>query len=188
MRTLFQIAPVLAAFALGGCAIDDPTASSSGSSLFAPGVARGQAMVSPLIVGDRLLAAGEAELALDSYVRAAGDRDGLTTDLKMSMAEAQISLGRLSQAERLLRGVVETEPRNARAWNNLGVVLLEQGELGEANVTFRTAFALQPSPEIRENLRLSDEKLDNVVYADEADTAFTLTRRTNGSIGLIRPE
>ncbi|WP_186201794.1 tetratricopeptide repeat protein [Jannaschia seosinensis] len=156
--------------------------------LFAPGVARGDALVSPLVVGDRLLAAGEGELALGAYTRAAAGPDGMTRDLKMSMAEANISLGRIRQAERLLRDIIKAEPRNAVAWNNLGVVLLERGELGEANVTFRTAFALQPSPEIRENLRLSYAKLEVIDYDDETDTTFTLTRRANGAIGLVRPK
>ncbi|WP_233489790.1 tetratricopeptide repeat protein [Jannaschia rubra] len=156
--------------------------------LTAPGFVRGSNAVDPLIVGDRLLAAGEAELALDSYVRAATGPQGLTPDIKAAMASANLSLGRLNQAENLLREVVEVEPRNAAAWNNLGVVLLERGRTGEANRTFKTAFALQPSPEILENLRVSDAKMTDSPYIDATDSAFTLTRRDNGVFDLTSPE
>lgn len=158
-----------------------------GDPLGAPGVARGKDGVDPLIVGDRLLAAGEAELALDSYVRAAADV-GLTTEIMGAMAGANIRLGRLGQAERLLRDVVDVEPRNGRAWNNLGVALLEQGKSGEALRVFETAFALQPSPEILENLRVAGAKNETGGYAEPQDEAFTLTRRINGVYNLNSPD
>ncbi|UWQ17536.1 tetratricopeptide repeat protein [Jannaschia sp. M317] len=155
--------------------------------LAAPGPARGAGGVDPLIVGDRLLEAGEAELALSSYLRGAADA-GLTPEIQLSLAAANIQLGRLHQAERLLRDVLDAEPQNARAMNNLGVVLLELGELGEAHRVFRAAFALQPTPEIRENLRVSGAKLENLSYGDPIeDDAFTLTRRANGVYGLHAP-
>ncbi|MGB3406566.1 MAG: tetratricopeptide repeat protein [Jannaschia sp.] len=142
--------------------------------------------VDPLIVGDRLLDAGEAELALASYVRAAGTL-GLTPEVKLSMAMANMKLGRLNQAERLLRDVIAAEPENAGALNNLGVVLLDLGELGEAHRLFRAAFALQPTPEIRENLRVSGAKLENRTYDTNEDEAFTLTAQANGVYTLNAP-
>ena len=45
----------------------------SGDGVFAPGVA-GKAEVDNLVVGHRLMAAGEYELALDAYTRAAADQ------------------------------------------------------------------------------------------------------------------
>ncbi|WP_245624164.1 tetratricopeptide repeat protein [Jannaschia donghaensis] len=162
-----------------GAVIDDP--------LTAPGFARGDDVVDPLIVGDRLLAAGEADLALDSYVRAASVQ-GLTPEIMGAMAGANIRLGRLGQAERLLRDVVEAEPRNGQAWNNLGVALLEQGKTGEALRVFETAFALQPSPEILDNLRVAGAKISNAAYDQPRDEAFTLTRRNNGVYDLSSPD
>ncbi|MEM7488683.1 MAG: tetratricopeptide repeat protein [Pseudomonadota bacterium] len=140
-----------------------------------------------MIVGDRLLAAGEPELALDAYIRAAG-RDGLTPDVQLAMASANLELGRLHQSERLLRDVVAAEPQNAGAINNLAVVLLEMGRIGEAQRLFRTAFALQPSPEIRDNLRVAAAKLERPDYDDASDNAFTLTRRADGTFGLQSPD
>ncbi len=156
--------------------------------LAAPGVARGADVVDPLIVGDRLLAAGEAELALDSYIRAAAGPRGATSDVRVAMAQANISLGRLGQAERMLREVVAEEPRNAPALNNLGVTLLELGEFGEAHLMFKSAFALQPSPEILGNLRVSAARLEGDVYTEPQDEPFTLTRRNNGVYDLNSPD
>lgn len=156
--------------------------------LSVPGFVRGSSGVDPLIVGDRLLAAGEPELALDSYFRAAGGPAGPTTEIKIAMAQANIGLGRLHQAETLLREAVAEEPRNAPAMNNLGVVLLELGQTGEAHRVFQTAFALQPSPEILENLRVSGAKIENSGYTQPQDNAFTLTRGDDGIYGLNSPE
>lgn len=173
----------LAALALGGCA-GGIGGRGPADPLAPPGLARGPDIVDPLVVGDRLMAAGEPELALESYIRAAAGPRRPTTQVRVAMADANLGLGRLGQAERLLRDVVAEEPRNAPALNNLGVVLLERGETGEAHGLFRSAFALQPSPEIRENLRVSGARLAGAVYTEPRDDAFTLTRRDNGVYDL----
>lgn len=188
---MVRIAIICTALAVSAC---NPSAlvqrgANAEDPLAPPGHARRFAKdaIDPLIVGDRLLDAGEAELALDSYIRAAA-AVGLTPEVQMSMASANLKLGRLHQAERLLRDVLEAEPENAPAMNNLGVVLLEMGELGEAHRVFRAAFALQPTPEIRENLRVSGAKLESRTYGGEQDEeAFTLTRRANGVYDLNSP-
>jgi tetratricopeptide (TPR) repeat protein len=154
---------------------------------FAPGAAPGKDPdVDPLIVADRLLAAGEAELALDNYKRAAV-RDGLSADLLVSMSAANVRLGRLNQAEMILREVLTEEPEHIGALNNLGVVLLEQGNYGESERTFRQAFALDSgnTPEIRENLRVALAKLENPSYTPE-QSAFTLVNRGSGVVSLVR--
>lgn len=140
----------------------------------------------PNIVADRLLAAGEPELALESYTRAAV-RDGLTPDLIVSISTANIRLGRLNQAERQLREVLEDNPDHIGALNNLAVVLMETGEFGEATLTFRKAFALDSgqTPEIRENLRIALAKIENPSYTEE-QSAYTLVRRGNGVVSLVR--
>ena len=56
----------------------------------------------PLGPAGRLMAAGQYELALDAYLRAAA-RDGFTVDTLAALGTANLRLGRLGQAEALLR-------------------------------------------------------------------------------------
>ena len=83
--------------------------------------------------------------------------------------------------------VFEKDETFAPAWNNLGVVLMEQGNLGEAERVFRTAFALDngQSEQIRDNLRLALAKLENPAYDAENNTNFALVRRGSGEYQLL---
>jgi tetratricopeptide (TPR) repeat protein len=139
-----------------------------------------------LIVGHRLMAAGEYELALREYLRAAGDQ-GLNADVLSALGSANLRLGRLGQAEQLLRRATEEDQTFAPAWNNLGVVLMERGEIGEASRVFQTAFALDSgeSAEIRENLRAALAQLQNPAYTAEKQAEFDLVRRGSGSWQLL---
>jgi tetratricopeptide (TPR) repeat protein len=158
-----------------------------GANPYAPtGVDFSQDSVDGLIVGHRLMAAGEYELALRSYLRAAGNQ-GMNADVLSALGSANLSLGRLGQAETLLRRALEVDERFVPAWNNLGVALMEQGKIGEAERVFRTAFALDSgeSAEIRENLRLALEKLVNPVYDTVDNSKFALVRRGSSEYVLL---
>lgn len=146
--------------------------------VYAPGVA-GQSDIDGLLVGHRLLDAGEFELALDAYMRAAGQQ-GLNVDTLSAMGSANLRLGRLGQAERLLRRAVDMDPTYAPAWNNLGVVLMETGRIGEATEVFRRAYATDNgnSDQIRDNLRLALSRLEDRGYhGGIEDEGFELIRR-----------
>ncbi len=147
---------------------------------------RGEA-VDPLIVGHRLMAAQEYELALDSFLRAAGEY-GLTGEILTSLGSANLGLGRLQQAESLLRQAVKKEPDWPESWNNLGVVLTELNKTGEAVEVFKRAFALDngESVAIRDNLRLALAKLDNIDYGFEQEQEFKLVQRGSGTY-LVTP-
>ena len=108
-------------------------------------------------------------------------------DLLVSMSAANVRLGRLNQAERILRDVLRDTPEHVGELNNLGVVLLEQGNTGEAQRTFRKAFALDSgeTPEIRENLRVALAKMENSSYNTE-QSAYTLVNRGGGVVSLVR--
>lgn len=177
------IVGMICAISLAAC-ISGKSASEPDDPLRPPGPVPGAVGIDPLIVGDRLLDEGEPEAALESYLRAAAGPTGPSIRSRQAIAAANISLGRLGQAEQLLRGIIEETPRNAAARNDLGVVLSETGRTGEAYQMFRTAFALQPSPEIRENLRLADVRLHRPPYDDREGNAFRLTRRGNGIYDL----
>ena len=158
----------------------------SGDGVFAPGVA-GKAEVDNLVVGHRLMAAGEYELALDAYTRAAAE-EGLTIDTLSALGSANLRLGRLGQAEGLLRRATEEAPDFAPAWNNLGVLLMEKGEFAEAAEIFRRAFATDNgnSDQIRENLRTALAKLEDPGYdLGQQDGNVKLVRRGTGDFVIL---
>ncbi|MGR3290201.1 MAG: tetratricopeptide repeat protein [Paracoccaceae bacterium] len=152
----------------------------------APGIATDQAFTDGLLVGHRLMAAGEYELALKSYFRA-GAEQGLNVDVLSALGSVNLKLGRLGQAETLLRRAIAVDETFPPAWNNLGVVLMEQGNYAEAERVFRTAFALDSgeSVEIRDNLRLALEKIEPADYPDANYYNFALVRRGPGDYLLL---
>lgn len=174
----------LASAMLGACA--ERNFEPTGEQVFAPGVA-GQSDIDGLIVGHRLMAAGEYDLALRAYQRAAAQQ-GLNVDTLSAIGSANLNLGRLNQAERWLRRATREDPSFAPAWNNLGVVLMEKGQVGEASQVFRRAFAADNgnSDEIRDNLRLALTNLENpddTVIQEKQD--FNLIRRGLGDFVLM---
>lgn len=158
---------------------------SGDDAVFAPGFA-GETDIDGLIVGHRLMAAGEYELAVRAYSRAAAQQ-GLNVDTMSALGSAYLKLGRLNQAEDLLRDAVELDPEFAAAWNNLGVLLMEQGNFGEARQVFRRAFATDngQSDSIRDNLRLAIARTENAGNTDGNNNDFSLVRRGTGDYLLL---
>lgn len=185
MPTPTRIALILCALGLAGC--------SDGLSLnrdtpFAPGVSSraSDEAVDGLVVGHRLMAAGEYELALRAYYRAAFDT-GLNSDVLSAVGSANLKLGRLGQAEENLRKAIELDETFVPAWNNLGVVLMERAQFAEAALIFQRAFALDSgeSADIRENLRLALAKRADPAYIDEDKRGPALVRRGSGDYLLL---
>ncbi len=138
--------------------------------------------IDPMLVGDRLMEAGEYELALRSYTRAAAD-EGITIDTLTAIGLANLRLGRLGQAEDNFRQALDMDETFVPALNNLGVVLMEQGEYGEARRIFEQAFALDSgqSDSIRDNLRLAIARMENSVYSEtNNENDLGLIRRSEG--------
>ena len=176
----------LALAVLASCDSDQLTPLKDGG-LYAPtGVNLRVQSEDGLIVGHRLMASGEYELALRAYLRAAGDR-GLDVDVMSAIGSANLKLGRLGQAEKILRRAVALDENFVPAWNNLGVVLMEQRNFGEAERVFRMAFALDSgqSAEIRDNLRLALAKLKNPDTILQNESDFTLVRRGTGDYLIL---
>ncbi|MEO0990713.1 MAG: tetratricopeptide repeat protein [Pseudomonadota bacterium] len=165
--------------ALAAC---EPTADET----FAPGVDQSENGIDGLIVGHRLMAAGEYELALEAYYRA-GNEQGLTVDVMSAIGSANLRLGRLGQAEAALREAIRIDETFVPAWNNLGVTLYEQSKFAEAERIFETAFKLDSgaSAAIRDNLALAGEKVKNPGYTPEKDINFGLIRRGAGDYVLL---
>jgi tetratricopeptide (TPR) repeat protein len=144
--------------------------------------------VDGLIVGHRLMAAGEYELALRAYTRAAGEQ-GLNADVLSALGSANLKLGRLGQAKKLLKSAVEKDPKFVPAWNNLGIVLSSEGNLREAKRVFQLAYGLDNgnSEVIRTNLTKIIAKIENSSYTVENNkNEFDLVRRGNGRYLLLR--
>jgi tetratricopeptide (TPR) repeat protein len=143
--------------------------------------------VDGLTVGHRLMDAGEYELALKAYYRAASE-EGATVDTLSALGSANLALGRLGQAENILRRAVEEDPTFVPALNNLGVVLMERGEIGEARLIFQQAFAQDSgqTDSIRENLKRAIAANEAVVYDPaEEEGEFRLVRREKGRYVLL---
>ena len=177
--------PICLAIGLAAC--NSGGFSASEDDVFAPNVDPRGAAVDQLTVGDRLMAAGEYELALSSF-RLAAAENGLTPEVLLSLGSANLALGRLNQAEELLRRVTKDDPEMQEGWNNLGVVLMERGKTAEAAQVFRRAFALDngESVAIRDNLRLALAKMENSQYGAETEQEYKLVRRGSSDF-LIRP-
>lgn len=180
--------PVLAAGILFLAACQPTGGPRLSDAMSAPGVNARAEGEDALVVGHRLMDAGEYDLALKAYMRAAGEV-GLNADVLSSIGSANLRLGRLGQAERILRQAIAEDPTSVPALNNLGVVLMERGNPGEARRIFQQAYALDSgaTDSIRENLRLAIAQSESSVYApsSEEQPNFTLVRRGQGRFVLL---
>ncbi len=184
MRYLQLIWAGTALLALAACDTAGGLRQSEGSPFAPGGRPVGEQSIDGLIVGHRLMEAGEYELALKAYLRAAAEQ-GVNVDVLSAIGSANLQLGRLNQAEQILRRATEYDETFPPAWNNLGVVLMEKGQYGEASRVFRLAFALDSgqSAEIRENLRLALANIENPEYSPPEN--FRLVRRGPGYYRLL---
>ncbi|MEM8655233.1 MAG: tetratricopeptide repeat protein [Pseudomonadota bacterium] len=182
IRALLALFIALALTACGPPGID---ASQTGP--FAPGIDRRAEGVDGVEVGHRLIAAGEFELAIRSFNRAALDRGGFDAEILSGLGTANLGLGRLNQAEKLLRRATTEYDPHPEDLNNLGVVLMERGQTAEAVQIFRKAFALDDgeSTLIRDNLRLALAKSENSASVPINENQYKLVRRGSSDF-LIR--
>lgn len=164
---------------LGACS---DTARIDKDARYAPGVDRRKEAVDGLVVGNRLLEAKQYELALNAFTRAAADQ-GMTSPIYAGLGAANLGLGRLGQAEKQLREAIKDPQAAPQTWNNLGVVLMDSGEVPEAVEILRRAFALSngENDEIRDNLRLALAMQDKTVYDPEAEQELDVVRSGSGT-------
>ncbi|MEP6020126.1 MAG: tetratricopeptide repeat protein [Paracoccaceae bacterium] len=170
-------------------ACDDPNRIDVGpTGPFAPGVDLDAQGVESIDVGHRLLASGEYELAIRAFNRAAIERNTVDAEILSGIGSANLGLGRLNQAETILRRATEEFEAWPEIWNNLGVVLMERGKTAEAVQIFRRAFALDDgeSTLIRDNLRLALAKSENSDIVESNNNAYKLVRRGSNDF-LLRP-
>ncbi len=178
LRRIFQATLVFAMVA--SCTETDRS-----GDLEAPGIDAGGQAEDEIEVGNRLMAAGEYELALKSFTRAALEQ-GMTPQILTSMGTANLGLKRLGQAETLLRRAVKDDTDWPVAWNNLGVLLMETGQYPEAAQVFQRAYALDngESDAIRDNLRLALAKMENPDNNTSQEQEYTLEQQGDGQFTL----
>lgn len=147
---------------------------------YAPSAKTGAVGVDPLLVGHRLMQAGEHDLALAAYTRAAA-RYGINADTLSAIGTAELALGRLGQAEKHLREAIDMQEDWPELWNNLGVVLMERRKISEAVHIFKRAYAMDngESDAIRDNLRKALAKMENPSYDGQQTNNYKLVRRGN---------
>jgi len=187
--------PTIFATALIGLAACDSTGGFSApeEQVMAPGVdlaaLDAEKGASNIEVGHRLIAAGEYELAIRSFNRAALERGTLDAEILSGLGTANLGLGRLGEAEKLLERAVEQDDAQPVDYNNYAVLLMEKGRTGEAIAYFRRGFALSNGENIaiRDNLRLALAKSENSVTQEpEKQSDYKLVRRGNSDF-VIRP-
>jgi Flp pilus assembly protein TadD len=162
--------------------------------LMAPGVdidaLAAQKGASNVEVGHRLISAGEYELAIRSFNRAALERGTLDAEILSGLGTANLGMGRLGEAEKLLARAVEQDDAQPVDYNNYAVLLMEKGRTGEAIAYFKRGFALSNGENIaiRDNLRLALAKSENSVTVEEEKkrSDYKLVRRGNSDF-VIRP-
>ncbi|MGD9294774.1 MAG: tetratricopeptide repeat protein [Roseobacter sp.] len=140
-------------------------------------------------VGHRLIAAGEYELAIKAFNRAALDRGKLDAEILSGLGTANLGMGRLGEAELLLKRAVNEEDAEPVDFNNYGVLLMEQGKTREAVRYFQRAFALSNGENIafRDNLRLALAKSENSATTEvQKSSEYKLVRRGKSDF-VIRP-
>ena len=179
-------ATVLVTIFLGACQQQAQDTLSGGTNLAPPGAPEVDEVVDGLIVGHRLMAAGEYELALKSYTREINDQ-GLTADILSAMGSANLKLGRLRQAQRYLEQATVIDPKFVPAWNNLGVVQTSLKDYVSAHQSFRAAFANDngTSEEVWQNLLLAINNLQKSEAETSDQSNFDLVRRGNGRYLLL---
>lgn len=188
-RALHRAALLTALSLAAACAAPEQDLLADGQ-VYAPGIDPRGSAVDGAVVGHRLLAAGEYELAIEAFTRAAADRGEIDGELLAGLGAANLGLGRLNQAEGLLRRATAREDAQAEDWNNLGVLLMETGRTTEAVGHFRRADAMSHGENvaIAENLNLALEKLGaSGSLPPDNDNNYRLVRLSGGAFVLEAP-
>jgi len=136
------------------------------TNVFAPDIDPNGKQVDAMVVGERLMHAGEYELALDAFTRGAAT-DGFTGENLSAMGVANFRLGRMDQALALFERALKLEPEWPGLLNNYGIALMAKGRFADAVQIFTKAVALDngQNDSIRKNLAEAVEKYENSVYS-----------------------
>jgi tetratricopeptide (TPR) repeat protein len=94
-------------------------------------------------------------------------------ELQFTLAGQLRTSGRIQEAMRPLLQILQVDPANARAYNDLGMLLLRQDKLAEAISYLERSVSLKPEiPESALNLAIAYEKATQWVKATQAYGRF----------------
>src|SRR6056297_2605014 len=123
-------AVIILTLALAGCTTSQGDGVSRDNP-YAPGVVKNGDAVDGMVVGHRLMDAGEYELAIDAYSRAALTH-GMSAEVIAGIGSANLALGRLGTADRLLRDAIDNGQSDSIRDNlRLALAKSENSDYGE---------------------------------------------------------
>ena len=144
---------------------------------YAPGIDRSAEAVGGVEVGHRLIAAGEFELAIKAFNRAALDQGRIMTAKSFQDSAPQTSgLDGWDRPKPCCAAPQLNSTPSPQDLNNLGVVLMERGENSRSRTGFEKAHSHLDDGEstlIRDNLRAALAKTENPDSLDSLMRAST---------------
>ena len=168
-RGLFPAALIASVLVFSACAAPMNAAAPA-----TPATSEPRQPVSSLLLGNRLLAAREPDLAMKAYLTSM-NVEGISAEAMTGAGIAAQQQGLLTSARRYFEQARRLAPDSATAHNNLGVVLYMLKEYYPARNAFRTAYALSSgkSEMAERNLNRTEEAIALLEEVDEADPAIS---------------
>lgn len=126
---------------MGGCAPGQLTVEELLAGYAPEPVPNAPSGVSYVEIGRRLLAAGQPETALKTFLRSVRI-EGMSAAAMTGAGVAAEQLGRVTEARTYFKAAVDLDPNSILARNNLGVALYKVGDFYSSRAAFEAAFAL----------------------------------------------
>jgi tetratricopeptide (TPR) repeat protein len=95
-------------------------------------------------LGYGLLKCGDNEKAIEPLVNALKFDPG-SLDLKLNLAVAELRTCRWEEAEKLIKEILQIKPDCSDAWNDQGILFLNQGKVDEARESLNKAIQYDPN-------------------------------------------
>src|SRR5262249_47293019 len=119
-------------------------------------------------------------LCLAAVMSAGCSKDEPTKDELLSRAEAAFAAGQWDKAEMDYRKVLSVAPEDPAALRQLGIIYVDQGQIGQAYALFKKFVDLQPDdPEIQ--LKLGQIYLAGRDYTQARDAASQVLEKQPGN-------
>jgi Flp pilus assembly protein TadD len=172
---------------VSGCAQTD-TIPAAETLLEAPATVEPRGADTYLLLGKRMLAAHEPEMAIKAFLRSMTS-EGVSAEAMTGAGIAYQQQGLLTVARRHFEQALQLAPNSVIAHNNLGVVLYQLKEYYPARDEFRSAFALSngTSEMAERNLNRAEATIAAIEMVPETDQAVShdVIRLGGGEFRLV---